>query len=79
MIGLVIDQKGFGRHSERFEEEFRRLQLSERFQKVLRRVLESIQFKSFEVPEALFLNAEPLKVKGCCFLLVLGPPDLTDN
>ena len=47
-IGSVIDQRGFGRYSERFEE-FAGFQFSERFQKVLRRILEMIQTKVLEV------------------------------
>ena len=31
------------------------------------------------IGEAWLLNAELLKVKGFCFLLFLGSPELTDN
>ena len=37
MTGSVIDQQGFGRHSERFEV-FRGLRFSERFHKVVRKI-----------------------------------------
>ena len=59
-----MDEKGFGRHSRRFEES-RGFQFSETFQKDLRRILERVQ--RFEILKALVLNAEPLKEKVVAF------------
>ena len=70
-----IDQKGFGRQSERFEE-FRGFQFSETFEKALRKILERI--RRFQILKAWLLNAEPLNSKGLAFCYS-AVPDLTDN
>ena len=67
-VGSVIDQVYFRRHSNMFEV-FRGVQLSQKFRKVLRRILERI--RRFEVLEALFLYR---KAKDVFFLLFLGSP-----